>query len=178
MGPQSWERDNTSATTWPCFQATKLFLLQYYYMCCGYYIETPRHKYFLNFFWSPRLYYVSRCHCREAKKWSRAQPWVWGVWPIGHGYREGGGGADMMICVHKMINIVLFWCSSNCQFISVQYKGGRPKKTCFAAKKCWPFWESLIALVFIKLKKLRASSFLPENYVQGNVQYLYLTVGK
>ena len=33
---QSWARDITAATTWPCFQATKLFFMQYYYICCGY----------------------------------------------------------------------------------------------------------------------------------------------
>ena len=32
---QRWARDNTVATTWPCLQATKLLLLQHYYICCG-----------------------------------------------------------------------------------------------------------------------------------------------
>ena len=53
---QSWARDNTAATMWPCFQVKKL--LMYYYKHRG-----------LNIF--PFHYFsitLSRCHCREAKQ--------------------------------------------------------------------------------------------------------------
>ena len=40
------------------FRPQSFLLLQHYNICCGYSILPPRPKYFSNFFWSLRLYYV------------------------------------------------------------------------------------------------------------------------
>ena len=49
----SWARDNTVATTRPCFQATTLFFYCNITLFC---VATA--KYFSNFFWFLRLYYL------------------------------------------------------------------------------------------------------------------------
>ena len=58
------------------FSPQSCYLLQYYSICLATSIWTPKSKYFSNFLWSLRFYYVvalSHCRGREAKKLSRAQ---------------------------------------------------------------------------------------------------------
>ena len=54
---QSRARDNTAATTWPCFQVTKLFVIAIllYWL---WRIYRRRDFNIFYFFWSQRLYYV------------------------------------------------------------------------------------------------------------------------
>ena len=64
---QSWARDNTAVTTWPCS------LLHYVYIRCGYPLIHRDLNIFRTFScpWSPIT--LSCCRCREAKHLSRAQ---------------------------------------------------------------------------------------------------------
>ena len=55
---QSWARDNSVATTTPCFQATKFSLLQYYCICLATLCRHRDLNIFSYFFLSLRLYFV------------------------------------------------------------------------------------------------------------------------
>ena len=71
MPLQSWARDNTTATTWPGFQATNLFFIALLlYSLWLLHLDTEK-LIFFEFFLVPEV--LLRCCCREAKQMSRAQ---------------------------------------------------------------------------------------------------------
>ena len=55
---QSWAHDNTAATTWPCFQATKMLVIALlFYSFWLLHLDTAIKK-ISNFVLSPKLYYI------------------------------------------------------------------------------------------------------------------------
>ena len=72
---QSWARDNSVATMWPCYQAIKLFEIS----ILLYLLLLPHWGLTIFQFFSVPLGYItlSRCRCCEVKKLSRAQLWFW-----------------------------------------------------------------------------------------------------
>ena len=61
---QSWARENSVATMWPCYQATKLFVIAI--LLCIFIVATSSRHWGINifrFFSGP----LPRCRCREAK---------------------------------------------------------------------------------------------------------------
>ena len=58
-GTQSWARDNTAATMWPWYLATKLMvILHYYFTRCGYSTVDTATLNFFEFFFSLIYYYI------------------------------------------------------------------------------------------------------------------------
>ena len=55
---QSWARDNTAATMWPCFQAKKLLIIALLLHLMGLLYFDTEALMFLYFFFSLKLYYV------------------------------------------------------------------------------------------------------------------------
>ena len=84
---QSWARDNTTATTWPCFQAKQLLsitLCLYSFWLLHWDNKTLTFFVFYFCLWSSIT--LSRCRCREINQLSRAQLWV--IQPRLSSYRE------------------------------------------------------------------------------------------
>ena len=69
---QSWARDNTAATMWPCYyRPTNCWLLHHGYILV---VASPFRHHFSYFCLSLKLYYIlSRVRNRKAKELSRAQ---------------------------------------------------------------------------------------------------------
>ena len=66
--PQSWARDNTAATTWPCFQAKKMVdIVLWLYSVWLLHLQIPRPKKNSGPWCSIYVVALLRCRCREAK---------------------------------------------------------------------------------------------------------------